>query len=115
MVEVEETLSGTEPEPIPTLPLGRLGGEDELLPTTLIDRYEIERRLGAGAMGVVYAARDIHLRRAVAVKVVGPWVDTGSGQGRLVREAQAMAKLRHPNLAAVHDIGVSKDRLFVVM
>jgi Protein kinase domain len=115
MVEVEETLSGTEPEPIPTLPLGRLGGEDELLPTTLIDRYEIERRLGAGAMGVVYAARDIHLRRAVAVKVVGPRIDTGSGQGRLVREAQAMAKLRHPNLAAVHDIGVSKDRLFVVM
>ncbi|TMQ15900.1 MAG: hypothetical protein E6J90_24700 [Deltaproteobacteria bacterium] len=115
MVEVEETLLGTEQEPLPTLPLGRLGGEDELLPTTLIDRYEIERRLGAGAMGVVYAARDIHLRRAVAVKVVGPRIDTGSGQGRLVREAQAMAKLRHPNLAAVHDIGVSKDRLFVVM
>jgi Tol biopolymer transport system component len=115
MVEAEETLLGTEQEPMPTLPLGRLGGEDELLPTTLIDRYEIERRLGAGAMGVVYAARDIHLRRAVAVKVVGPRIDTESGQGRLVREAQAMAKLRHPNLAAVHDIGVSKDRLFVVM
>jgi serine/threonine protein kinase len=108
MVEVEETLSQTEQQSTPALPLGRLGGDDELLPTTLIDRYQIERRLGAGAMGVVYAARDIHLRRAVAVKVVGPRIDTGSGQGRLVREAQAMAKLRHPNLAAVHDIGVSE-------
>jgi serine/threonine protein kinase len=114
-VEVEDTLSGTEEEPMPTLPRGRLGGDDELLPTTLLDRYQIERRLGAGAMGVVYAARDVHLRRAVAVKVVGPRIDTASGQGRLVREAQAMAKLRHPNLAAVHDIGVSNDRLFVVM
>jgi Tol biopolymer transport system component len=115
MAEVEETLLGTEDEPMPTLPLGRLGGADELLPITLIDRYRIERRLGAGAMGVVYAAHDIHLDRAVAVKVVGPRVDTGTGQGRLVREAQAMAKLRHPNLATVYDIGVSKDRLFVVM
>ncbi|HMG56736.1 MAG TPA: protein kinase [Kofleriaceae bacterium] len=115
MVEVEETLSETEQQQTPALPLGRLGGDDELLPMTLMDRYQIERRLGAGAMGVVYAARDIHLRRAVAIKVVGPRIDTGSGQGRLVREAQAMAKLRHPNLATVHDIGVSKDRLFVVM
>jgi ketosteroid isomerase-like protein len=115
MVEVEETLSQTEQQPTPALPLGRLGGDDEILPTTLIDRYQIEHRIGHGAMGVVYAAQDIHLRRAVAVKVVGPRIDTGSGQGRLVREAQAMAKLRHPNLATVHDIGVSKDRLFVVM
>lgn len=115
MVEVEETLSETEQQATPALPLGRLGGEDELLPTTLMNRYQIERRLGTGAMGVVYAARDIHLRRAVAVKVVGPRIDTGSGQGRLVREAQAMAKLRHPNLTTVYDIGVSNDRLFVVM
>ncbi|TMQ15894.1 MAG: hypothetical protein E6J91_12720 [Deltaproteobacteria bacterium] len=59
MVEVEETLSATEQQPTPALPLGRLGGDDELLPTTLMDRYQIERRLGAGAMGVVYAARDM--------------------------------------------------------
>src|ERR1043166_3159578 len=89
--------------------------DDELSPTTLIDRYQIEHRLGAGGMGVVYAARDIHLGRAVAIQVVGSQIDSDSGQGRLVREAQAMAKLRHPNLAVVHDIGVSADRLFVVM
>jgi len=59
-------------------------------------------------MGVVYAAHDLHLGRAVAVKVVGPRVDEGAGQGRLVREARAMAKLRHPNIATVHDVGVSR-------
>jgi serine/threonine protein kinase len=115
VVDADETVSGTEPEHAPTSPPGRPGDDDELRPTTLIDRYQIERRLGAGGMGVVYAARDIHLGRAVAVKVVGPRIDTGSGQGRLVREAQAMARLRHANLATVYDIGVSNDRLFVVM
>ena len=88
---------------------------DELPPETLVDRYQIEYRLGAGGMGVVYAARDIHLGRLVAIKLVGPRIESASGQARLVREAQAMAKLRHPNLAVVHDIGASADRLFVVM
>jgi hypothetical protein len=115
VVEADETLSGTERESMPTSSPGRPGGEEELPPTTLIHRYEIERRLGAGGMGIVYAARDIHLGRAVAVKVAGPRIEAGSGQGRLVREAQAMAQLRHPNLATVYDIGVSNDRLFVVM
>ena len=81
----------------------------------LVDRYQIERRLGSGGMGVVYAARDIHLGRAVAVKVVGPRIEPGSGQGRLMHEAQAMARFRHPNIATVYDMGVSGDRLFVVM
>jgi len=121
MVEGEETvaagastglaLTASAEERLPTA--ARPG--DELPPTTLIDRYQIEYRLGAGGMGVVYAARDIHLGRTVAVKVVGPRIDAASGQGRLVREAQAMAKLRHPNLATVYDIGVSEDRLFMVM
>ena len=115
MVEADETLSGTGRESVPASAPGRSGADEELPPRTRIDRYEIERRLGNGGMGIVYAARDIHLRRAVAVKVVGPRIEAGSGQDRLVREAQAMAKLRHPNLATVYDIGVSQDRLFVVM
>ena len=113
VVEDGNTVAGTEQQ-APASPPGRPGGV-ELVPTTLIDRYEIERWLGAGGMGVVYAARDIHLGRAVAVKLVGPRIDTGSGQGSLVREAQALARLRHPNIAAVYDIGLSSDRLFVVM
>lgn len=110
MVASDETAAESEQ---PAAAGGAAG--DELPPTTLIDRYRIEHRLGAGGMGVVYAARDIHLGRAVAVKFAGARVDAASGQGQLVREAQAMAKLRHPNLATVHDIGVSDGRLFVVM
>ena len=107
-------MTDTAPESEPDVPsTGRPG--EELAPSTLVDRYQIDHRLGAGGMGVVYAARDIHLGRAVAVKVVGPRVDVESGQGRLVREAQAMAKLRHPNLATVYDLRVTTDRLFVVM
>ncbi len=87
----------------------------ELSPGVLGDRYRIERRIGAGGMGVVYAARDAHLGRAVAIKLVGPRIDPGSGQGRLAREARAMANLSHPNIATVYDIGVSDERLFVVM
>ena len=115
MVEGDETLAATAKEPSPAAAPGIPGDEGELLPTILVDRYQIERRLGSGGMGVVYAARDIHLDRRVPVKVVGPRMDPGSGQGRLVHEAQAMAKFRHPNIATVYDIGVSADRLFVVM
>jgi len=114
MAEGKETAAETQPESEPA-PALRPGGQPELLPATVIDRYQIEHRLGAGGMGVVYAARDIHLGRAVAIKVVGSRIEIGSGQGRLVREARAMARLRHPNLATVYDIGVSNDRLFVVM
>jgi hypothetical protein len=94
---------------------GRAGAQVELAPSVLIDRYRIERRIGAGGMGVVYAARDAHLGRAVAIKLVGPRIDPGPGQGRLAREAQAMANFSHPNIATVYDIGSSGDRLFVVM
>jgi hypothetical protein len=103
-----ETVPESEP-PVKPRPI------DELPPETLVDRYQIEYRLGAGGMGVVYAARDIHLGRLVAIKLVGSRIESESGHARLVREAQAMAKLRHPNLAVVHDIGASADRLFVVM
>jgi serine/threonine protein kinase len=94
---------------------GRAGAQVELAPSVLIDRYRIERRIGAGGMGVVYAARDAHLGRAVAIKLVGPRIDPGPGQGRLAREAQAMANFSHPNIATVYDIGSTGDRLFVVM
>jgi hypothetical protein len=115
MVEGEETQSATVEGAASVASSGGAGVPAEPPPGVLVDRYRIERRLGAGGMGVVYAARDDHLGRTVAVKLVGPRVDPGSGQGRLAREAQAMATLSHPNIATVFDIGVSGDRLFVVM
>jgi tetratricopeptide (TPR) repeat protein len=75
--------------------------------------------LGAGGMGVVYAAYDPELDRKIALKLLHPEPGAGSGPSsgkrRLVREAQAMARLSHPNTIAVHDVGTHGDDVFVAM
>ena len=76
-----------------------------------IGRYEIERRLGAGAMGVVYSAFDPELKRRVAIKVLRG----GGSASRLRREAQLLARLRHPNVVAVYDVGEHDGQTFVAM
>src|SRR5688572_30734839 len=81
-----------------------------------IGRYVVLGRLGAGAMGVVYAAWDPELDRRVAIKVLHPGVRSGShGRSRLLREAQALAKLSHPNVVTVHDVGTVDDRVWIAM
>ena len=85
---------------------------------TLIDRYEIEGRLGSGSMGVVYAARDTRLGRRVAIKLLRAAPDSPLFRElcqRLLREARAMASVSHPNLVAIHDIGTFEDRDYIVM
>nr|HEX4316482.1 protein kinase [Kofleriaceae bacterium] len=74
-------------------------------------RYQLARILGAGGMGIVYAARDPELERTVAVKLLRADID----QDRLRREAQAMAMVSHPNVVAVHDVGLAGDRVFIAM
>ncbi|MCA9663420.1 MAG: serine/threonine protein kinase, partial [Myxococcales bacterium] len=88
---------------------------DEAPPT--IGRYPILRRLGAGGMGVVYAAYDEVLDRKVAIKVLRPSVIDVDGRrrDRLLREAQAMARITHPNVVTVHDVGTTGDQIFVAM
>jgi len=78
---------------------------------TLLGRYQIVRVVGLGSMGVVYAAYDAELRRDVAIKVVR----AHANQDRLLREAHALARLRHPNVVTVHDVGTADDRVFIVM
>ncbi|HET9991115.1 MAG TPA: serine/threonine-protein kinase, partial [Kofleriaceae bacterium] len=78
---------------------------------TQIDRYRIERRLGAGAMGVVYAAYDPDLDRSIAIKLLR----VGGSADRLRREAQVLAKLTHPNVVGVFDVGTHGDDTFVAM
>ena len=90
-------------------------GDDGIVGTLLAARYAIEARLGAGGMGIVYAARDLELERRVAIKLVRPRVGDDAGRARMVREARTMAKLRHPNVATVFDIGTVDDRIFIVM
>ena len=70
--------------------------DQELAPGTRVQRYEILRRLGAGGMGVVYEARDYGLGRLVALKVLRPHGAGSAYQHRLLREAQAMARISIP-------------------
>jgi tetratricopeptide (TPR) repeat protein/predicted Ser/Thr protein kinase len=79
-----------------------------------IGRYVVLSKLGAGAMGVVLAAYDPELDRKVALKLLRAAGDD-KARARLQREAQALAKLDHHNVVAVHDVGVHDEQLFVAM
>ncbi len=83
---------------------------DPDLPST-IDRYVVRRKLGAGGMGVVYVAHDPELNREVAIKMLRP----GVAASRLRREARSLARLSHPNVVAVHDVGEHDGQVFVAM
>jgi tetratricopeptide (TPR) repeat protein len=80
-----------------------------------LGRFVIERTIGAGGMGTVFAARDPDLDRPVAIKVLHAGTGDRARQQRLLQEARAIARLRHPNVVVVHEIGEHEQRLFVVM
>jgi tetratricopeptide (TPR) repeat protein/predicted Ser/Thr protein kinase len=86
---------------------------------TTVGRFLLLERLGQGGMGVVYSAYDDRLDRRVAIKLLRPeaWGrDSGSqGRERLLREAQAMARLSHPNVVTVYEVGAYEAQLFVAM
>ncbi len=90
-----------------------------LPPGTRVGRYEIAEMLGAGGMGAVYRARDPYLSRDVALKLLHRYrhhlPDVGAQQDRLLREAQALARLSHPNVVAAHDVGVHDGAVFIAM
>jgi serine/threonine protein kinase len=71
-----------------------------------VGRYELVGRLGAGGMGVVHRAHDPELDRPVAVKLLRPEVSgDGKARARMLREARSLAKLSHPNVITVYDVG----------
>lgn len=81
-----------------------------------IGRYVLLRTLGEGGMGVVWAAYDPELDRKVALKILREGVLEGSiGALRMRREAQAMARLSHPNVAQVYEVGEDGGRLFLAI
>ncbi len=81
-----------------------------------IGRFRVLRRIGAGGMGLVYLAHDDALERKVAIKLLRPELGSGqAGPRRLEREAKALARLSHPNVVAVHDVGQHDDQLFIAM
>ncbi|MDC0673291.1 protein kinase domain-containing protein [Nannocystis radixulma] len=97
---------GEGAEVVPALPAsGRIG------------RFVLLRELGRGAMGVVFAAYDEELDRKVAIKLLhaGRGHDASHGRAMLLREAQALARLAHPQVIAVHEVGVVEEAVFVAM
>ncbi len=87
----------------------------DLVRGAVVGRYEILELLGAGAMGRVYAAQDPALDRKVALKVLRPGSATADLEARLLREAKAMARLSHPEVITIHDVGRHDQQLFIAM
>jgi predicted Ser/Thr protein kinase len=100
--------TGTAPASAkPGGPVGSIGA--------MLGRYRLEHELGAGAMGVVYAAFDADLERRIALKVLRVVAPTPEAKDRLLREARAMARLSHPNVVTVYEVGTANGRDFVAM
>ena len=97
--------SSTPSDDAPTLSIG-----------SRLDRYVVLGRLGAGGMGEVYSGYDEELDRRVALKITRSQVLGESERpARMRREAQALARLSHPNVVQIHDVGVLDGQLFIAM
>lgn len=92
---------------------------DILDPGTAVDRYVVQALAGQGAMGRVYVAIDPKLDRRVAIKILrrrqGHAIGAEQRTKRFLREARALAKLAHPHVVAIHDVGTDGDRVFIAM
>ncbi|MDY7231774.1 serine/threonine-protein kinase [Hyalangium rubrum] len=85
---------------------------------TAVGRYLVLERLGAGGMGVVYAAYDPELDRRVALKLLrtrGLGLELEAGRALLLREAQAMARVSHPHVVPIYDVGTFGEQVFLAM
>ena len=94
--------------------VGDKPNDSEIAPER-IGRYAIERKLGAGGMGVVYAARDERLQRTVALKTLSLLSDDETARRRFWREARAAASVNHPNVCQIYEIGEDDGELFIAM
>ncbi|UCE16153.1 MAG: protein kinase [Candidatus Bathyarchaeota archaeon] len=78
-------------------------------------RYAVLKKLGEGGKGVVYKARDTVLNRVVAIKMLKSEVLSEEAYSRVMREAQVVAKLNHPNIVSIHDIGKESEKQFFIL
>jgi len=88
---------------------------DRLGAGACVGRYIVVEHLASGGMGDVYRAFDPGLSREVAVKLLRDGLGDSEERDRLLREAQALAQVSHPNVAAVFDVGVDEGRVFLAM
>ncbi|HEY3803947.1 MAG TPA: tetratricopeptide repeat protein [Kofleriaceae bacterium] len=89
--------------------------EPELADLAAIGRFTVQRVLGTGGMGVVYAAHDPELDRDVAIKLLRGIHASAEARQRLLREAQALAKIDHRNVIKVHDVGSHRGQIYIAM
>ena len=88
----------------------------ETIRTPVFNRYEVLDKIGSGGMGTVYKARDVHLDRCVALKVLPPGLqEHPETLERFKREARALARLKHPSVAAVYDANVESGFPYLVL
>ena len=85
------------------------------LTAALVDRYRVDRELGAGGMATVYLAHDLKHDRDVAIKVLHPDLGAALGADRFLSEIKTTAKLQHPHILALLDSGASDGLLYYVM
>jgi serine/threonine protein kinase/tetratricopeptide (TPR) repeat protein len=85
------------------------------VPPARIGHYRIERKLGEGGMGVVFAARDERLHRTVALKTLSSVTRDAASRQRFWREARAAASVNHPNICQIYEIGEEDGELFIAM
>src|SRR6476646_2405358 len=86
------------------------------LQAALAGEYSLQRELGRGGMGIVYLARDVHLERDVAIKVLPSHLAlTAEARERFLREARTAAGLSHPHIVPIHRVGEAGGFVFFVM
>jgi eukaryotic-like serine/threonine-protein kinase len=102
----EPSASQAPPEPPAARPM---------LQPEVIGRYRVIRLLGRGGMSDVYLARDPMLERDLAIKLIAGGMDDEVARRRLVREASASGRLRHPNIVTIFDAGEFEGRPFIAM
>ena len=86
-----------------------------LRPGQIVGRFELVREVGSGGFGVVYEARDRELGRTVAFKAVRAGERVGLKEERLLREAEAAARLSHPNIVTLFDVGRCEEGPYLVL
>jgi serine/threonine-protein kinase len=87
-----------------------------LLGSTIVGKYQIDAKLGAGGMGIVYRATRLLIGDEVAIKILYSEHTDPRAAERFRREAQAAARLKHPNAVTIHDFGITEDGLqYLVM
>jgi tetratricopeptide (TPR) repeat protein/tRNA A-37 threonylcarbamoyl transferase component Bud32 len=108
----------TEPSPsgqIAPSPSGQIAPSPSKTALPAISGYQILDTLGRGGMGVVYKARQVRLKRLVAIKMILSAYAHGEEHARFRAEAEAVARLQHPNIVQIYEVGEAQNRPFIVL